>query len=365
MRNIERKERLFQIRSEERFNFVERNLLKVIVKVCMHSVWHDEQFLVVSFQLFEHIFAEVAGMGVLAMDEEHSRADLVSIRQNGLVDERERGCHVPSVVGAEGAFVVAARGLVEGVIVLHELRGIGGQRVRHTSCQGVASVAVVLGALGVELLLHRVAGIGVVGGIVVAFGVDAGHVVHRDGHCGLDARVDGGGVHRKASPAAHAEDAHLLRIDIGARGEIVDGGAEVFGINVRRSHITGLPAALTGEGGVEGDGQEATLGQRLRIAAGHLLLHGTERAADGDGGQFACGILGNIQVGGEGDAVAVVEGNLRVVHLVALWEYLVPLLSQNQLFFHCVIGFNGLIVMFLPALPAAGGEEEGEAEGGE
>ena len=334
------------MRAEEPFYLVERNLLQVVIQVRMDGL------------------AEVAGVGLLAVDEEDGAADFRGIGQDGLVDERERGRHVPSAVGAEGAFVVAARGLVEGVIVLHKLRGIGGQRVRHASGQGVGAVAVVLGALGVELLPHRVAGVGIVGGIVVALGGDAGHIVHRDGHRGLDARVDGGGVHRKASPAAHAEDAHLPGMDVGARGEVVDGGAEVLGVDVGRGHIAGLPAALAGEGGVEGEGQEAAFGQRLRVAAGHLLLHGAERAADGDGGQLARGVLGDVEVGGQGDAVAVVEGDFRVVHLVTLWEYLVPLLGQCQLFFHCVIGFNGLIVRFLPALPAAGGEEEGEAEGG-
>ena len=352
------------MRAEEPFYPVERNLLQVVIQVRMHGAGHDEQLLVVALQFLVDGLAEVAGVGLLAVDEEDGAADFRGIGQDGLVDERERGRHVPSAVGAEGAFVVAARGLVEGVIVLHKLRGIGGQRVRHASGQGVGAVAVVLGALGVELLPHRVAGVGIVGGIVVALGGDAGHIVHRDGHRGLDARVDGGGVHRKSSPAAHAEDAHLPGMDVGARGEVVDGGAEVLGVDVGRGHIAGLPAALAGEGGVEGEGQEAAFGQRLRVAAGHLLLHGAERAADGDGGQLARGVLGDVEVGGEGDAVAVVEGDFRVVHLVTLWEYLVPLLGQCQLFFHCVIGFNGLIVRFLPALPAAGGEEEGEAEGG-
>ena len=99
-------------------------------------------------------------------------------------------------------------------------------------------------------------------------------------------------------------------------------------------------------------------------AAGHLLLHGAERAADGDGGQLARGVLGDVEVGGEGDAVAVVEGDFRVVHLVTLWENLVPLLGQCQLFFHIVLLFR-LVTFCRSVLRAARTDEEGQAKGGD
>ena len=66
-----------------------------------------------------------------------------------------------------------------------------------------------------------------------------------------------------------------------------------------------------------------------------LLLHGSERTADGYCGQLAAiRILGNVEVCGECYAIAVVEGDLAVGHLVALREYLVPLLGEVELFFH-------------------------------
>ena len=64
----------------------------------------------------------------------------------------------------------------------------------------------------------------------------------------------------------------------------------------------GLAAALAGEGGVKGDGEEATLCQRLGVEAGALLLHCPKGAADGHGGQPALGVLRRVLVRRQGDA---------------------------------------------------------------
>ena len=129
----------------------------------------------------------------------------------------------------------------------------------------------------------------------------------------------------------------MLRVDVVAVGQIIHGGAEVLRVNVRRGHVAGLSAAFARERGVEGEGQEATLGQGLGVEAGCLFLDSAEGAADGDGGQLARGVLGDVEVGGKGDAVAVVEGDLRMIHLVALREHLVPLLRQCQFLFHTIM----------------------------
>ena len=58
--------------------------------------------------------------------------------------------------------MIAARSLVVGVVVFHELRGILRHRVDDSSGKRVCAVPVVLGTLGVELTAGLVAGIGIV-----------------------------------------------------------------------------------------------------------------------------------------------------------------------------------------------------------
>ena len=57
-------------------------------------------------------------------------------------------------------------------------------------------------------------------------------------------------------------------------------------------------------------------------------------AADGDGGQFAGGVLRRVEVGGERDAIAVVEGDFAMVYPVAPGKGLVPFLGEGEFFFH-------------------------------
>ena len=90
--------------------------------------------------------------------------------------------------------------------------------------------------------------------------------------------------------------------------------------------MPGLSAALAGAGRIEGNGEIAILRHLLGIQPGGLLLHRTEGAADGNGGQFTFCILWRIQIRCQHDAVAVVEGHLSVVNLVAFRKHLVPFL---------------------------------------
>ena len=161
-------------------------------------------------------------------------------------------------------------------------------------------------------------------GIEIAFGVDAGHVVHRGGHGSLDARIQRGGVQRHAAPAADADDADARGIDALVQGQKVHGRHEVLGVDVRGGHIAGEAAALAGEGGVEGQGQKAALGHGLGVQAGALLLHRAEGAADRDGREPALPLLGDVEVRRQGDAVAVDKGDLLVPDLLAPREGLVP-----------------------------------------
>ena len=78
--------------------------------------------------------------------------------------------------------MIAARSLVVGVVVFHELRGILRHRVDDSSGKRVCAVPVVLGTLGVELTAGLVAGIGIV-------------------RC----------IDRQAAPAADSQNADALR----------------------------------------------------------------------------------------------------------------------------------------------------------
>ena len=172
------------------------------------------------------------------------------------------------------------------------------------------------------------AGLLAVRGIKIAFGGDAAHVVHGGDHGGLDPGVDGRRVQGQAAPAADTQDADTLRVYVVLDGEEIHRRLKVLGVDVRGGGVPGLAAALAGEGGVESDGEEAPLRQRLGVEAGALLLHRPEGAADGHGGQFALGVLGRVLVRRQGDAIAVDKGDLFVVHTVALGKGLVPILGQ-------------------------------------
>ena len=134
---------LFQVLVIELLDLVEWNLLSVVIQVCMDSSGHNQQLFVVTFQLFESIFAEIAGMRFFAMHHEDSAAYLVAVSQNRHVDKRERRGFVPSVVGVKRTLVVTTRCLVVSMIIFDELRSIVGQRVYHASCTGIRPVTVI------------------------------------------------------------------------------------------------------------------------------------------------------------------------------------------------------------------------------
>ena len=100
-------------------------------------------------------------------------------------------------------------------------------------------------------------------------------------------RGRGRGIEGEAAPAADADDADALRIDVVAHEQAIDRGTEVVGADLGRGEAARFAAALAAERRVEGQRQESPLGKRLGIEARHLLLHGAVGAADSDGGQAA------------------------------------------------------------------------------
>ena len=142
--------------------------------------------------------------------------------------------------------MVAAGSLIVGVIVLHKLRCVLRQRIDHAASQRVAAVFIVLGALCIHcfsLLKARLLGIL---RVKIAVGGHAGHVVHGHGGGRLDAGVDSRSVYRHAAPAADADDADALGVNILLHGEKVYRRTEILGIDVGRGHIARGAAALAG-----------------------------------------------------------------------------------------------------------------------
>jgi len=167
--------------------------------------------------------------------------------------------------------------------------------------------------------------------VVVALGHDAGHVVHGVGNHGLDALVGRHGVQCHTAPAADADHADTLAINVGLQADKVHCSHEVLGVDVWRGDVARLAAAFPGIGAIECQRDKAALGHRLRIEARCLFLYRAEWAADHDGRQLLIPtVLWQIHIGGEGDAVAIFERDFLMIDLVAAWESLVPLLNQTH-----------------------------------
>ena len=247
--------------------------------------------------------------------------------------------------------MIAARGLVIVVVVLDEKRSVGRYGIDHTARALIRAGFVVSGALRIERLTQGIAGVGIVVGVEVAVGGHAGHVVHRGRDGGLDARVDGGGVERHAAPAADAEDADALRVDVRTHRQKIDRGGKVLGVDVGRGDVARCAAALAGVRRVKGDGQEAACGELLCIQAGALLLYRAERAAHSHGGELSGGIFRLVEIGGKLDAEAVVKRDLAVVNGVILREGLVPFLREGQGAVHDCI--PPVLVRYAMAAPMA------------
>ena len=84
----------------------------------------NEQFLVIAGQLAVHCFAEIAGVRLFPVYQQHGRADFVAVLQDRHIQERQRGGHIPTAVGVQAAGMVASRSLIVGIIVLYKLRCI-------------------------------------------------------------------------------------------------------------------------------------------------------------------------------------------------------------------------------------------------
>ena len=78
---------LLQIGVEEHYHLVPGDDIHPVVQIHMAGVGNNHQFLIVSREFFEGIFAEIAGMGLFTVDNQHCGTNLAAVSEDGLVHE--------------------------------------------------------------------------------------------------------------------------------------------------------------------------------------------------------------------------------------------------------------------------------------
>ena len=102
---------------EELLDLVEGDNILPVIKVGVDSSGEDQQLLIGGIGAILHhigvgVLTEVAGVGLLTVDHQHSAADLAAVAQDGHVKEGQGGGGVPPVIGIEGPLGIASFGLV-------------------------------------------------------------------------------------------------------------------------------------------------------------------------------------------------------------------------------------------------------------
>ena len=88
-------------------DFLKRNFFEVVVKIHMGGPRNDHQLLVVSGQFLEGVLAEIAGMRLLAVDQQTCRADFTAVCKKRRVEKGKSRSLVPSPVGVQGTRMIA------------------------------------------------------------------------------------------------------------------------------------------------------------------------------------------------------------------------------------------------------------------
>ncbi|KFG01603.1 hypothetical protein IQ62_05490 [Streptomyces scabiei] len=128
---------------------------------------------------------------------------------------------------------------------------------------------------------------------------------------GPDAPVADGGVHRVAAAGGDVQRTDAVGADVLLGAEVADGALDVLGSLDGVLQEMGFAFTRALVGGLEGEGDEAVLGQSPGVEPGGLLLHPTPRVDDHDRGQRVSGAgVGHVQVTGRRQAVAD-EGDIR------------------------------------------------------
>ena len=295
----------------------------------MYGVRNDQQFLIprkriVPYHIFVGIPAEIAGMSLLSMDHKDRTADLIGIAQDRLIKKGHAAGHVPASVGVEGTGMISSVRLIISIIIFYKERGILRQRIHHAAAQGIAAVFVIFDTLCVPCLFLLIAGVCRILGIKITFRVYTGHIIHSRSNRSSDPGVKSRCVQSHSAPAADPDNGDLLRIHIVLHRQEIHRRLEILGIDIRRGHISWLPAAFSCEGRIKGDGQKSPLRHGLGVESGRLLLHRSKRPAHRDGRQPPLRSFRRIEIRRQGNAIPVVESHLPVIHFITLGKCFIP-----------------------------------------
>ena len=178
--------------------------------ILRNGIGFDARCRLALHHIFISILTEVARMGFLSVHHKNGRANLVGVVKETGIGVCLSTYYTPSVVRVTAAFMIAAFGLVVVVIVLHELRSIGRQRVNNTASHSLRISQTLLG----HCLSGSMARFLLVLAVEITITADAGHIIHRGGNGSLDAGIGSGSIQGNASPSADAYDANLLSIHI-------------------------------------------------------------------------------------------------------------------------------------------------------
>ena len=149
--------------------------------------------------------------------------------------------------------MITSRGLIIVVVLTNEKWSIFRDRIYHTTVAFITAVAIIFGALHIELSTQPVTVIRT-HGIEIPIGIHTAHIVHGRGYCSLDARVVSSSIKGETTPTANTKNADTFRIYIITDSQIIDCRTEIFRANLGRSEVTGCTTALSVERRIKRNG---------------------------------------------------------------------------------------------------------------
>lgn len=273
---------------EEAAKFVKGNKLHTVVEIDVAGTRDPDQLLGLGSTPVG-ILAELARVSLVTGDEEQGTGrDGVDVIEGVEVEELylARARRVSRGVGqSTGGCHLTAGGAVEVVeLLLNSIRSVLAPVHGAADQLGLCAVGLVpaLGHGGVDELLA----LGECLRPLEAVAGDGAHVVHARSSNGLETGVDLCGADEERAAAADTNTTDAPTVDKVPGAEVVDGGAECLYVVLGRNGVARLAVAAAPVGEVDGDGDEALLGELGGVEVGALLLDGAHGVTDGNGGRL-------------------------------------------------------------------------------
>ena len=119
------------------------------------------------------------------------------------------------------------------VIICHIERCVLRKWINNPAAQRIAAIFVINKPLGVHSLFLRVPCISRIIRIKISVGIDTGHIVYGGSNRRLDAGIQRRRIEGQASPAADADNADTLRVNIFLHGKEIHRRLEILCIDIR------------------------------------------------------------------------------------------------------------------------------------